>query len=183
MEDSPYIIHSSEVAWSCLYWQVRRDKIGLPNGKEGEYFYVEKPPCVFVVPVTNDNKVILIRNYRHPVKSWCWEVPAGGVEKDQTLEQAAKAELQEEVGGEAKNIEFITKFYFSNGMSNEEAQLFLATGVSIGEHDREEFEIIESHEVSIDDALIMAKNGQIKDAPSALAILLCEELLNSLNKT
>ena len=182
MKEIPYITHSSEVVFSCPKWKVRKDAISLPNGEEGECFYVDRSPCVLVVPVTKEGEIVMIHNYRHILKQWCWEIPAGGIEDNESLEEAAHRELEEETGGKADQMEFISKFYLSNGTSNDEGHVFLATNVTIGQHKRETFEIMEMKTRSIDEALAMARNGEITDGASALALILCEEKLKSWSK-
>ena len=182
MKDNPYTIRSSEIAWSCPWWKVRHDEITV-NGKNGDFFYVDNTPSIVVVPVTSDGEIIMIKQYRHPVKDWCWEVVAGSIEEGQSPEDAVRDELKEEIGGTAKDIVKVASFFNTNGSSNEQSLVFLATSVEIGDHDRNFMEIMEVHMKSIDEALNMAKNGEITDAVSALALLLCENKINGLYKT
>jgi ADP-ribose pyrophosphatase len=180
MKDLPYKIESSEIAWNCPYWQVVKDEFSVKNGAKGTYFYVDHLPCVIVVPVTKENKIAMIYQYRHPVKKWCWEVPAGGVEKGKTPEETVLSELKEEIGGTPGNIEHITSFDISNALSNIKSHVFLATNVELGKPKPEPMEILETHIKTIDEALVMAKNGEITDARTALALLSCEEKLRRL---
>jgi ADP-ribose pyrophosphatase len=105
------------------------------------------------------------------------EVPAGGLSPGLTPEEVARLELLEEVGGEAAELRFVGQFYTSNGISNEVAYVYLATGVELGEADHEPTEMIETRLVPIQEALRMARAGEISDGPSALALLWCEPLL------
>lgn len=181
MQDSPYTIHSSDTVWQCPWWSVRRDQISTPSGAEGEFYYMEKSKCVFVLPITQEGQVVMIRQYRIPVTSWCWEIPAGGVKQGQTLEQAAALELKEEVGGSAEKIEYIGQFFTSNGTTNEESFLYIATGVTLGEPDREELEIMETHLKTPAEVLQMLDDSEIKDAPSAMALMLSKQYLEHIS--
>ena len=105
------------------------------------------------------------------------EVPAGGLSPGLTPEEVARLELLEEVGGEAAELRFVGQFYTSNGISNEVAYVYLATGVELGEAAHEPTEMIETRLVPIQEALRMARAGEISDGPSALALLWCEPLL------
>ena len=89
----------------------------------------------------------------------------------------ARRELQEEVGGTAADLRYVGEFYTSNGISNEVAYVFLATGVELGETHREPTELMEIRLVPVEEALPMARAGEITDGPSALALLWCELLL------
>ncbi len=105
---------------------------------------------------------------------------AGNIEEGQTPEEAVHMELQEEIGGKAKTITRISSFHYANGISSGETFVFLATDVEIGEHNRNFMEVMETHLMPISQALDMAKNGEITDGISALALLLCEERLNNI---
>ena len=89
----------------------------------------------------------------------------------------ARRELLEEVGGTATGLRYVGQFYTSNGISNEFAHVYLATGVELGETHREPTELMEIRLVLVEEALRMARAGEITDGPSALALLWCERLL------
>lgn len=172
--DRPLQRVSGRVVWSCPWYQVRQDEILLPNGRPGVYHVVEHPGAVWVVPVTPAGEVILIRIYRYTVDDWCWEVPAGGLQPNQSPEQLAIEELQQEIGGTAQQLTYLGWFYASNGISNEKGHVFLAQGVRLGLPNPEPAEIITIHPIPIAQALAMARTGQITDGPSALALLWAE---------
>jgi len=105
------------------------------------------------------------------------EVPAGGLSPGMSPEEVARRELLEEVGGRAAELRLVGQFYTSNGISNEVAYVYLATGVELGETHREATELMETRLVAVEEALRMAREGEITDGPSALALLWCEPLL------
>jgi ADP-ribose pyrophosphatase len=92
-------------------------------------------------------------------------------------EEVARRELLEEVGGRAAELRFVGQFYTSNGISNEIAYVYLATGVELGDTHREPTELMEMRLVPVEEALRMARDGEISDGPSALALLWCGPLL------
>jgi ADP-ribose pyrophosphatase len=179
--------------WQSQWYSLRQDRLLAPDGHEFTYTIVDHPGAVWVVPVTTDGQVVLIYQYRYPVDDWCWEVPAGGMPPrldlvlDQSQrasgsrlvqsEKAARRELLEEVGGEAAELRYVGQFYTSNGISNEVAYVYLATGVELGKAQREPTELMEVRQVPVEEALRMAREGEITDGPSALALLSCEQLL------
>lgn len=152
----------------------------MPDGTQGVYNIVQKESAVWIVPVTVDGQVVLINHYRYTVDDWCIEVPAGSVKEDQTLEEAAREELREEIGGREANLDYIGQVYTANGICNEIGHIFLATGVVLGETAREPAEIIEIHMKSTAEVINMAQTNQISDGISALAILLCANQLKEI---
>jgi ADP-ribose pyrophosphatase len=175
----------SRYLWQSRWYSLRQDHLRAADGQEYTYTVVEHPGAVWVVPVTTGGEVVLIRNYRHPVGDWCYEVPAGGLppglDPSARLgqsEEVARRELLEEVGGTAADVRFVGQFYTSNGISDEVAYVYLATGVELGASQREPTELMEVHLVPADEALRMAREGEISDGPSALALLWCEAVLN-----
>ena len=167
----------SRLLWQSPWYNLRQDRVRTPAGHEFTYTIVEHPGAVWVVPVTGDGHVVLVRHYRYPVDDWCYEVPAGGLSSGLSPEDVARRELQEEVGGCAADLHYVGEFYTSNGISNEVAYVYLATGVELGEAHREPTELMEMRLVPVGEALRMAREGEISDGPSALALLWCESLL------
>ena len=169
---------------SCFLWQsrwynLRQDRVRTEAGHEFTYTLVDHPGAVWAVPVTADGQVVLIRSYRYTVDAWCYEVPAGGLSSGLAPEEIARREMSEEIGGTAAEMHFIGQFYTSNGISNEVAYVYLATGVELGEAHPEPTELMEIRLVPVKEALRMAREGEITDGPSALALLWCEPLLRS----
>lgn len=173
----PFTTLTSRIAWSCPWYRVRQDEIITPDGRPGVYNVIEKPDAVWIVPITTDLRVVMVYQFRYTVDEWCWEVPAGSVKPGQTIEEAAREELQEEVGGEAPALEYIGRFFLANGICDEVGHIFLATGVSIGAPHHEPAEVMSVHMKTIAEALRMALAGEITDGPTALALLLCADRL------
>ena len=94
-------------------------------------------------------------------------------------EKVARRELCEEIGGTAANLRYVSQSYTSNGISNEVACVYLATGVELGESHPEPIELMEIRLVPVQEAMRMAREEDITDGPSALALLWCERLLQS----
>ena len=169
----------SKYLWQSQWYNLRQDRLRTLGGDEFTYTLIEHPGAVWIVPVTVDFQIALIWNYRYTVDAWCYEVPAGGLGPGGNPEEVARRELLEEVGGTAAELHLIGQFYTSNGVSDEVAYVYLATGVELGEPQREPTELMEMHLVSVDEAMRMARDGEISDGPSALALLWCEHLLGS----
>jgi ADP-ribose pyrophosphatase len=133
--------------------------------------------------VLTDGNFVLIRNYRHTVEQWLWEVPAGGIEDEQSPESTARRELAEEIGGMADRLREVATLYTMPGIGNELAHIFLAEGVLLGEPRHEPSEVMERHIFLRDQVIEMIHRGEIQDGPSALAILLCLPHLEAASRT
>jgi ADP-ribose pyrophosphatase len=169
----PYQTLRSRLLWSSPWYSLREDHVRFPDGSEGPYTVVDKREAVWIVPVLPDGSIVLIRNYRHTVSGWLWEVPAGGIEPDISPDEMARRELAEEIGGQAETLREVRSFYTMPGIGNERAHIYLAEGVTLGEPHHEPSEVMERHILPREEVLAMVMRGDIADGPSALAILLC----------
>ena len=167
----------SKYLWQSHWYNLRQDRLRTPEGREYTYTLVDHPGAVWIVPVTAEGRVALIWHYRYPVDDWCYEVPAGGLSPGLSPEEVAHRELLEEVGGRAAELRHMGQFYTSNGISSEVAYVYLATGVELGETQREPTELMEIRLVPVEEALRMARAGEITDGPSALALLWSEPMI------
>jgi ADP-ribose pyrophosphatase len=174
---SAWEVLDSRYLWESSWYSLRQDRLRTAAGHEFTYTIVDHPGAVWVVPVTTDGRIALIWQYRYTVDDWCYEVPAGGLSTGLTPEEVAQRELLEEVGGRAADLRYVGQFYTSNGISTELAYVYLATGVELGDAHREPTELMEMRLVPVEEALRMARSGQITDGPSALALLWCEAQL------
>jgi len=175
--ETMYTRLSSRYLWQSRWYNVRQDALRAHNGSEFTYTVIEKPDAVWIVPVTADGELVLINQYRYAISEWCLEVPAGNIEAGVDAVAMAARELCEEIGGTAREIVPVTEFYTMNGIGSELAKVYLALDITLGEPQREATEIIELQRVPVAEGLQMARDGAIKDGPSALAILLSEPLL------
>jgi ADP-ribose pyrophosphatase len=102
---TPWKIISSKLALPEKWFTVRRDIVELPSGRQvDDYFVWEAPHIVMTVPVTAEGNVIIVRQYRHAIKTITYQFPAGAVDKGETNEQAAQRELEEEAGFQAESL-------------------------------------------------------------------------------
>jgi len=102
------------------------NRIELPNGHEGEYGSIKFPNVALAVPITSDNKVIILRQYRFAVSQYLLEFPAGTLEADETPINSIKREIQEEAGYKAEDWHKLGTVVNAPGYSDELIHLFLA---------------------------------------------------------
>jgi len=97
-DQRPYTTLSRRYLWQSRWYNVRQDQLRNRSGGELIYTVIEKPPAVWVVPVTADGELVLIDQYRYTVDAWCQEVPAGNIEPGLDAPGMAARELREEIG-------------------------------------------------------------------------------------
>jgi ADP-ribose pyrophosphatase len=127
---------------------------------------------VGVLPLLDDGRVCLIQSRRLTVDRTLIEIPAGTREPDEPPLETARRELAEETGYRAARLEELAAYYPSPGIMDERLWLYVATGLTEGEHAREANEEIENYVVPWEQALAMVESGEIEDGKSMLAILL-----------
>lgn len=161
-------------------FRVREDLVRWPDGHVAPYAYVQGVGAVWVVPVTAEGDVVLIRQFRYTMDDWCWEVPAGGFHDfDGSPMDLAEQELAEEVGGASEDWQYVGSFRPGNSIIDEVCHIILARDVHLDrEPRREPGELIQVHPVPVERALEMARSGEIADGHSALALLRCEPHLD-----
>jgi ADP-ribose pyrophosphatase len=160
--------------------KLRQDHVRLAGNGEVYFTYIDSPGAVGVVPVTRDGNMVLIRQYRYTVDEWCIEIPAGGMHDSNgaSLEQVAREELRQEVGGTCNDLIYVNCFYTAVGNSSQAFRVFLALDVDLNEPiAREPTEQIELYPLPVAEALRLAHSGEMKDGASAMSVLLCEDLL------
>lgn len=167
---NPWKTLSSKTALKNKWVNISEHKVIRPDGKKGEYFVVRKNPAVFVVSLTPKKEVYLIGLWRYPTNLYSIEVPGGGAEKQKPL-VAAKRELREEAGIQAKKWQLVGKFQSFNGMSDELSYTFIAQDLSFtAENEQLEEGIAEVIKVPLKKALRMIKSGKITDGQTIASL-------------
>ncbi|MDQ0256162.1 ADP-ribose pyrophosphatase [Evansella vedderi] len=144
--------------------------VTLPNGETSKREIVTHPGAVAVIAVTEDNKLLLVRQFRKPLEKTIAEIPAGKLEKGEDPLPCAKRELEEETGFLAGKWTSLGSFYTSPGFADELIYLFLAEELSDGTANTDEDEFVECFEVTIDEARKLMDNQEIHDAKTIIAI-------------
>ena len=143
-----------------------------PSGKKGEYGLVEfKNLAVGVLAIDERDRVLLVGQWRYPLKEYSWELPEGGSPKGESALATAKRELKEETGYTARRWSKLLDLALSNSVTDERAVVFLASGFEAGESEPEDTEELEVKWVPLKRAIRMAEKGEITDAISVAALL------------
>jgi ADP-ribose pyrophosphatase len=175
----PWEVLGTEYLLRTPWRDIRSDQLRLHNGEEARYDYFETADAAFVVPVTRDGKIVVMRQYRHPIRAWTWEIVGGGV-GDEGPEEAARRELHEEIGGHCEKLIPLGTAYLSVASMNTRSYSYLALDVELGETERETMEeLLEIVLLEPDDAFERARDGRIDESQSALAILKAEALIRA----
>jgi ADP-ribose pyrophosphatase len=153
------------------------DDLAGPDGAFTEYTYLALPRAVFVVPVTERGELVLVRQYRHPVRDWTLEVPAGSVGDGEAPLEAAARELAEEAGGRARKWRHLSTFYSSSAHLSLRSDAYLATGVVLDAPKRDAGEEMSVVRVPVAEALARARAGGFAEGQTALAVLLAAPYL------
>ena len=167
---NPWRTLASKKVYENAWISVREDAVVRPDGEPGVYGVVHfKNVAVGVLAVEGD-ELYLVGQYRYPLEAYSWEIPEGGCPEDEEPLRAARRELREEAGLEARNWRKLGEAYLSNSVANEHAVWYLATGLVPGEQQPEGTEVIGVRRVPLREAVAMARDGRITDALSILAL-------------
>jgi 8-oxo-dGTP pyrophosphatase MutT (NUDIX family) len=175
---------SSEYLFSDLWFKVRKDKCETPGGKIVDPYYVyEFPTWVTAVPVTEDGKIIMVRQYRHALGETCIEIPGGCVDAtDRNFEEAVARELLEETGYSFSSYEYLGKTSANPSTNNNLMHMFLAKGGRlIGQQQLDANEEIEVVLFSVDEVKQMLKENKIIQSMHVTCFLYALHKLEQLN--
>lgn len=151
----------------------RVDEVRLPNGKLATREFIDHPGAVGVVPLLEDGRVVLVRQYRHPVREITLELPAGKLNKGENALSCVRRELQEETGYTAQKISRLIDYWPTPAFASEVLHLFLAEGLVAGPVNPDEDEFLEVVDMPFEKALSLAKSGRIRDSKTVIGLLAC----------
>lgn len=169
----------SEKIYEGKVVNLRIDTVELPDKKYSKREIVEHPGAVGIIPVTDDDCIILVKQFRKAVEKILLEIPAGKLEVNEEPRETATRELKEETGFDSGKMEYLLEFYTSPGFSNEKVYLFLASELIEGVPCPESGEFIETVKISIVDLLKMVDRGEIVDSKTIIGINLANKYIKS----
>ena len=178
--DTPIVPTKVRTMFEGRVFTVQVESITLPKGHALDAEVVRHPGSVVIVPVTADHQVILVKQYRHAIGRYTWELPAGGLKPGEDVAAAARRECQEEVGMIADRIEPLGSFFPTPGYCDENMHFFLAAGLRAPrdgdtEAHQDEDEDIETRAVSLAELRAMIADGEVVDLKTVAGVALAEK--------
>lgn len=156
---------------------LRIDTVELPDKKYSKREIVEHPGAVAIIALTEENEIVLVKQYRKAIERELLEVPAGKLEIGEEPKETAIRELKEETGYTAKKIEYLLEFYTSPGFTNEKVYLFLADELIEGEAQPEKDEYIEVIKLKLDGLIELINKGEIIDSKTIVGAYIAKNYL------
>ena len=167
---------SRDYAYKGRIINLRVDEAELPNGKTAKREVVEHNGGVCVVALTEDNEILLVKQFRYPYQEVIYEIPAGKRDGDENPLDCGMRELKEETGMTAEKFIPLGELYPSPGYCGEIIWMYAAVGLSAGENDLDEDEFLEVEKIPLSKAVEMIMSGEINDAKTQAAVLKVAEL-------
>lgn len=169
---------SSESSFDGCLLKVHTDRVRLPDGGEAVREWINHPGAAVVIALLDNGKLLFERQFRYPARQIFLELPAGKIDAGEPALDTARRELREETGYKARTWRHLGTMHPCIGYSNEKIEIFLAHGLSYvgGALDEEEF--LEVIELSLADAVLAVRDGEITDAKTITALFWAEKLIS-----
>jgi ADP-ribose pyrophosphatase len=166
------------LVYRCRVFDVFEGDVRLPDGRRCGQSWIDHRPCIAVVPVNAEGKLVLIRQYRHATGGMLMEIPAGNMDrKNETVEASVQRELAEEIGFQAGRLVRLFEGYLVPGYCNEYMHFFLALDLFPATLPADDDEYIQVMTTSFDEARRMIREKEIIDVKTALGIQMAREFL------
>lgn len=169
---------SSEYIFKGKIINLRVDDALLPNGATATREVIEHNGGVCVLPLTKEEEVLMVEQFRYPYQKEVLEIPAGKKDPKEEPLECGKRELKEETGATALKYQFLGELYPSPGYCGEIIYMYLATELSYGKTNPDEDEFLNIKKVPLEKAIEMVMSGEIKDSKTQAAILKVARILN-----
>lgn len=153
---------------------IYQDRMRLPDGSEENFDFIKHKGAAAVVPVMDDGRIIMVKQYRNAIDSYTLEIPAGGLDgADEPTKVAAHRELEEETGYYAKmeDVEFLLSLYTTVAFCNEKIDIYVARNLTKTEQHLDDDEFIDVGIYSVDELTDLVLTGRIVDAKTIAALM------------
>jgi ADP-ribose pyrophosphatase len=157
---------------------LKRDTVELPDGKQAYREFVTHPGAVMILPVFDDGRVLLERQFRYPVGRVLLEFPAGKLDPNEDELTCAKRELQEETGYTAQEWTFLTRIHPVISYSTEFIDVYLARGLTAGDARLDDGEFLETLIVDAEQLMAWVKDGSISDVKTIIGAFWLEKVMS-----
>ncbi|MDX6768167.1 MAG: NUDIX hydrolase [Elusimicrobiota bacterium] len=159
--------------WGGNAVDFRVDTVRLPNGKLATREFMDHPGAVGVVPFLDARTVVMVRQYRHPVREVTLELPAGKLDKGERPLPCVRRELAEETGYTARRIKPLIQYWPTAAFANEVLHLYVAEGLRPGRAHADADEFIECVTLPFKKAVELVRRGEIRDSKTVIGLLAC----------
>jgi ADP-ribose pyrophosphatase len=146
------------------------DTVQLPNGMMVDLETVRHPGAAAVVPIKDDGTVVMIRQFRHAVGGFIYEIPAGKLDPGEDPLNCAARELEEEVGYRASSFELLSSIFTAPGFADEVIHVYKASGLTKGRQQLDRDEVLEIVEMPLEQAIKKIQDGTIRDGKSIVGL-------------
>ncbi|BFU89209.1 MAG: Methanol dehydrogenase activator [Nitrospira sp.] len=146
------------------------DTVLLPNGVTVDLETIRHPGAAAVVPIKDDGTVVLIRQFRHAVGGFIYEIPAGKLSPGEEPLHCAARELEEEVGYRASSFELLSSIFTAPGFADEVIHVYKATGLTKGRQQLDRDEVLEIVEMPLHLAITRIQDGTIRDGKTIIGL-------------
>jgi 8-oxo-dGDP phosphatase len=177
-----WTVQGSEVLYENPWIKVREDQVIQPDGESGTFGVVELGPAVAVLPIHENGTVSLVRVFRYTVNAECIETVAGGISEGETAEEAARRELQEEIGLAADELIDLGETHQMTEIVVSPVRLFVARGLRDVPANQDPTEELSRLDIPLADAVAWALHGRIIHAATVGLVLRAAHLLESAEK-
>ena len=149
-----------------------QDTVQIPNGNIVKWDFIDHKGAAAVVPVNDEGKLIMVRQYRNALNRYTLEIPAGGLNgADEPTMDAAARELTEETGYRADKLELLLSIRTTVAFCNEKIDIYVATGLTPGEQRLDEDEYVDVEAFELEELISRVLAGEIQDSKTVAAIL------------
>ena len=166
------IIHEGKII------KVTVDTVELENGKTAIREVVHHNGGVCIVPLTENNEIIFVKQFRYPYSTVLLEIPAGKIDADESHYDCGVRELHEETGAKAEKFDNLGVMYPTTGYLTEKIHMYLAQGLTFDEQKLDEDEFVDIVKIPLQKAVEMIMNDEIHDAKTQIAILKVARLIS-----
>ena len=172
------IINRSATLHTGRIFSLVNENYTLDNGVTSDMDFIRHPGAAAMVPMLNNRKVVLIKQYRHAIREFIYEIPAGTLDPNESPIACARRELIEEIGYSAAEWHQLGTITPLPGCSDERIHIFLALDLKPAEQNLDDDEMINAHKMNLSEAMQMILAGEISDGKTISGLFLASEWLN-----
>ena len=165
-------INSQTTLHQGRVFRLVNETYSLANGVTSDMDFIQHPGAAAMVPMLNQSEVVLIKQYRHAIREFIWEIPAGTIDPEESAIHCAKRELIEEIGYSANDWHQLGTITPLPGYSDERIHIFLASELQPANQNLDDDELLNVHSMELSKALEMIFSGEIQDGKTISGLFL-----------